>query len=953
MKNSENKKGFLGLFPQWLDILILCLCLSGFIWLQWWSLPRQPAFLIFIISLESIIFILSFFLPSWGLLLVISVIPGITTSSLTLFNKINPKITIGVFGPAALIPALAYVFGLWLRTSLKKESLQPNYLRGPLNIFMGLTILSAYITLWRYSDFWPVKGWDMANHVVNVDGLTTNEAKQNIIWALTNYLTGPLLFLAICQASWLKIKTGKLLWRTWMLKFIFAPFFIGSAAPIIVGFIQKKDVWFGAHKFYIWPWMNRINATFFDPNALGSYLILAVPLAFAAMILLISLSRWLILPAITAAGGFIFCCLIFMVNSGSRISFVGLILFFFFALTFSLIIKTEKLKAKVSSAVFKGISAFLIILYLSVIGFAVYSAPRAIQSIKNNPKLSKTSLVKRFEKMNIRSVGDIYNNIKKDRGVYARIAIKMIKEVPLTGIGLGSFISELPNYKKLTKELVYVPDTACNYYLQIGSEQGLIALAIIFLIFAVWFRKWLHVMHNAGLFMYWLVVGSGIASMLVVFLFGMHTLAHEIQCLFWIYLAQPFIAQPEGWKAQSKSKYLIFLIFLICIIYFFTAISKLSLEKQKKKFGWDDKSQFYQWENWPDPKVPLVRYSKKESTEEIKCGGIILEQKWCALYPDIEKNPVMVSFQFGNQVTNLIVKNNDWHTMKIKVSPENKNKKFLYSVRVSRTWKASTFRMNNDKRKLGLLLNKKSWKNSDGMYKKEKWADDGSIMSGKEYRWTEKNAEMAISLTGKYIKIPLLIGQPDVVTVLIGVNKTNLTDLIIANNAWQETILFCGGIFKPKEKNKDVVLDFSVNKTMTPENYGISDGRILGVAVGNPISIKDFGFYNKEKWKDDFYYRWAGKEARWAAKSTSNGLVKIAYLVNHPDIIENQVKLSFYVNGERKITKKIYDPNWESIELDAKTNSWNDIIVRVDRIWQPMKFGIDDQRQLGFAIKCE
>ncbi len=953
MKISENKKGFLGLFPRWADLFVLCLCIGGFVWLQWWSLPRQPAFLIFIISLESIIFILTFFFPSWGLFLVITVIPGITTSSLTLFNKINPKITIGVFGPAALIPALAYIFGLWLRTSLKKEDLQPNYLRGPLNIFMGLTILSAYITLWRYFDFWPAKGWDIANHVVNVDGLTGSEAKQNIIWTLTNYLTGPLLFLAICQASWLKIKTGKVMWRTWMLKFIFAPFFIGSAAPIIVGFIQKKDIWFGAHKFYIWPWMNRINATFFDPNALGSYLILAVPLVLAAMILLISLSRWLILPAITAAGGFIFCSLIFMVSSGSRISFVGLILFLLFALTFFLIIKIEKLKTKVSSIAFKGIAAFLIILYLSIIGFAVYSTPQVIKKIKSNPKLSKTTLAKRLEKMNVRSVGDIYKNIKKDRGVYARIAMEMIKEVPLTGIGLGSFISELPNFRKLTKELVYVPDTACNYYLQIGSEQGLITLAIIILIFIVWFRKWLHVMHNTGLFMYWIVVGSGIASMLVVFLFGMHTLAHEIQCLFWICLVQPFVAQPEGWKAQSKSKYLKLLIFLICVIYFCAAISKLSLEKQKKKFGWKNKSQFYQWENWPDPKVPLVRYSKKESSEEIKCTGIIMEQKWCALYPDIEENPVIVNFQLGNQITNLTVKNNDWHTMKIRVSPENNNKKFLYSVNVSRTWKASTIGMNNDKRRLGLLLNKISWKNSDGMYDKERWADDGSIMSGKEYRWTEKNGEMAISLDGKYIKIPLLIGQPDVVTVLIGMNKTNLTELIIANNAWQEVTLFCGQFFKSDEKSKNVILDFSANKTMTPENYGISDGRTLGVAVGNPLSIKDFGFYDKEKWNNDFSYRWAGKEARWAEKSNSNGLIKIEYLVNHPDIIENQVKLSFYVNGERKIIEDIYYPSWKLIELHAKTNTWNDIIVRVDRIWQPKKFGIDDHRKLGFAIKCE
>ena len=953
MENKENRKGFLGLFPRWVDLFVLCLCLYGFIWLQWWSLPRQPAFLIFIISLESIIFLLSFFFPSWGLFLVITVIPGITTSSLTIFNRINPTVKIGVFGPAALIPALAYVFGVWLRTSLKKEDLQPNLLRTPLNYFMGLTILSAFITLWRYSDFWPMTGWNMVDLVVNVDGLTASTANQSIIWTLINYLTGPLFFLAICQTSWKKIKRGKILWRAWILKYIFAPFFIGSVAPIVVGLIQKKDVWFGAHKFYIWPWMNRINATFFDPNALGSYLIIAIPMVLAGVILLISLSRWLILPAIAVGGCYIYCFIIFIANSGSRISFIGLILVLLFSLTFFLIIQIEKLKPKVAPITFKSICSISIIIYVSLALFSVYSTPRMLQQLKNNNKLSKTSLVKRLVKMDINSIGDVYNNIKKDRGVYARIAVKIIKDVPLTGIGLGSFISELPNYRKFTKELVYVPDTACNYYLQIGAEQGLITLVVVFFIFAVCLMKWWRVMNNAGIYMYWIFVGAGIATMFVVFLFGMHTLAHEIQCLFWICLAQPFIAQPKGWKKQMGSKYLKLLLFIICVIYVCVSILKLSLEKQKKKFGWNDNPQFYQWERWADPNVPLVRYSKKESSENIKCSKTFFKQKWCALYPDIKENPVKISFQLGNQITNILAEDNDWHTMEIKVNPKFLNEKVLYSVNVDRTWKASTLGMKNDKRKLGLLLNKISWKNSKGMYKKEKWQDDGSVMANKEYSWTEKDAELAISLNEKYIKIPLLIGQPDVVTINVGINKTNLTELIVANNAWQEIILFCGHIFNPNEKKKNAVLNFNVDKTMKPEKFGISDGRALGVAVGNPTVISDFGFYDKEKWNDDFDYKWAGESARWAAQSNSNGLINVFYLVTHPDITNNSVNLSFYVNGKLEKTEAVNDPNWKLIQFHANTNSWNDVSAEIDRTWLPGEHGINDNRKLGFAIKYE
>jgi len=945
MENNENKKGFLGLFPQWTDLFLFCLCVFGFVWLQWWALPRQPAFLIFIISLESIVFLLSFFFPSWGLFLTILVIPGITTSSLTLFNRINPKITIGVFGP------VAFIFGVWLRTSLKKENLQPNLLRGPLNFFMGLTILSAFVTFWRYSDFWPVKGWDVVERVVNIDSLTAGTAKQNIIWTLTNYLTGPLLFLAICQASWKKILPGKLLWRKWMLKYIFAPFFIGSIAPVIVGLIQKKDVWFGAHKFYIWPWMNRINATFFDPNALGSYLILAIPMVIAGIILLSSLNRWFIIPALAVGSGYITCFIIFIADSGSRISFVGLILMLFFAASFFSVVQIEKLKSKVSPKIFKGVCSLAIILYLSLITFIIYSVPHTIQLIKNNPKLSKTTLAKRLEKMDIESIGDIYKNIKKDRGVYARIAAKIINELPLTGIGLGSFISELPNYRKITKELIYVPDTACNYYLQIGAEQGLITLAVVIIIFAVWFRKWWHNIHNAGIFLYWIFVGAAIATMLVVFLFGMHTLAHEIQCLLWICLAQPFIAQPEGWKEFNKSKYLYLLIFVICVIYFSVAILKLSLEKQKNRFGWDDNPQFYQWEKWPDPNVKSVRYSKKESSEKIHCSGVFFEQKWCALHPDIKENPVKIDFHLGNYSTNILAEDNNWHSLKIQVDPNFNKNNINFSVNVDHTWKASTLGMNNDKRKLGLLLNKISWKNSKGMFQSEIWQDDGSFMAGKKYQWTGKNAEIAVTLTGKYVKIPIRIGQPDVVTTIIGINNTNLEELILADNAWQETILFCGQFFKQNEKKKNVIINFNVDKTMTPENYGIDDDRELGIAVGNPLPINDFGFYNIEKWQDDFDYRWAGKNARWAEQSNSNGIINIFYLISNPEITNSPVEISFFVNGKKTETKTVSDPNWKLIELHTETNSWIDIQAEVNKTWNPKKYGFNDNRELGFAIK--
>jgi len=952
MKNNINKKGFLGILPQMVDLILLFLCVIGFVWLQLWALPRQPAFMVFVISLEVIIFLLTLFKPAWGLFLMILVIPGITTSTLTVFNRIYPSLTTGVFGPTALLPTLAFVFGVWLRTNIKKEELQPNYLRNLLITFMGLTILSAVVAFWRYSSFWPFTGWEIIDKIVNIDNLTSSKAKQNVIWVLVNYLTGPLLFLSICQASFLQIKKDSIAWKKWILKYIYLPFFVGSIAPIYVAFIQNKDIWFGAHKFYIWPWMNRINATFFDPNALGSYVLIAIPMTFAAVILLKSIKRWLIYPALLLSLGYIFCFLFFIGKSGSRMSLIGNVIFVIVALSLLLFITIKKLKKKLSLRKYRLICVITGIIYLTIACFFINSIPYLINKITKSPKFSKLTIVHRFERMKVKSIRDLYSVIKKDRGVHARIAVQMIKEFPLTGVGLGAFIAELPNYRKITRELVYVPDTACNYYLQIGSEQGLITLAVILLIFAIWYYKWWRVIREEKVFLYWIFVGAGFTVFVVMFLFGTHTLAHEIQCLYWVFLSQPFIAQPESFKKKINSKYLLLLLFIICVLFVSTTVSKLSLEKEQQLFGWKNKSQFYSWERWPDPNVQRVRYTKKESSEIVKCRGIFFIQKWAALYPDITKKPVKITFQLDNIITNIIARDNKWHTLKINTGTKSLNKKVLFSVSVNRTWKASSLGMNSDNRRLGILLNQFSWKNSAGMYKEEKWDNDNGIMANKKYRWTTKHALMLLSPTAAFAKMPMLASHPDInkepVKVKLSTKDELLAEITFTNNLWQEITLFS----KDFAKHKNTILHIDVSRTMTPKNYGIDDERELGVAVGSPSYSKEYGFYNKELWNDQFYYSWAKKKAGWVVKSATNNLADVYYMLGQPDITNHPITISFYLNDKIYKKEKVNDAEWRKININLNpSNHYNKIEIKVDKTWCPNNYGLKDSRELGFAIR--
>jgi len=462
--NEELKHNFLKWISITINILVWLVLFAGFALLIQWSIPRQKTFLVFMISLISVIMLLSQWKPNWAVFLTILVIPGITTSSLTVFNQISSGPNIGVFGPAALFPALALIFGIWLRTIWKKEKVAPNPLTKILLFFVGITAVSALSALWRYSNFWPVNFF--TDPVINVKGDLFSSTYSNIIWIFVNYFTGPFLLLAICQAAWIARQRAEKLFcaRKWILIFIILPVFLGSAAVFYVGWKQIGNVWFGANKFYVWPWVNRINATFFDPNALGSYIILIVPWILASIFLLASFRRWLAVPGIILAGFLLWRYQsqrgTLISHSGSRTSILGIIIILMITIIFGLLLILKRIKSKV---IFRISATIIFLLYFSGLLWFFYSSPKIVDNLTKKHRFKKSSLFERVKKLPLGSFKDIYKQIMKDRGPYAVLAVNMIREIPLTGVGLGCFFTEQENWKKKTKELIYVPDTACNY----------------------------------------------------------------------------------------------------------------------------------------------------------------------------------------------------------------------------------------------------------------------------------------------------------------------------------------------------------------------------------------------------------------------------------------------------------------------------------------------------------
>jgi len=933
-----------------INILVWLILFTGFVILMQWSIPRQTTFLVFMISLVTVIMLLSQYKPNWSVFLTILVIPGITTSSLTFFNKISEGPNVGVFGPAALFPALALIFGIWLRTLYRKEKIEFNPLTKILLFFVGISAASILSVFWRYSNFWPFNNFN--NPILNLKGDLFSSVYSNLIWTFVNYFTGPFLMLAICQAAWIcrQKKEKQFNSRKWILIFIVLPVFIGSIAVFYVGWKQIVDVWFGANKFYVWPWINRINATFFDPNALGSFIILIVPWILASIFLLASFRRWLAFPGIIFAGFLLWRCGSLISHSGSRISILGIIIILMVTIVFGLLLILKRIKSKI---LFRISAAIILLLFFTGSICLFYYSPKLIKNLEKKAVFKRSSLFERVKKLPLGSFKGLYQQITKDRGAYAELAVSMIKDVPLTGVGLGCFITEQENWKKKTKTLVYVPDTACNYYLQIASEQGIIALFVILTFFGLWWKLLYKVWKTEKASGFWFFLGTGVAATMIIFIFGMHTLAHEIQCLFWIFLSQPVIAYKSDKiiteNNKSKSNIYFYILFsIICIAYFCQAASYLSLDKQREKFGWKIREGFYKWENWGKLRV---RQTRKEANEIIASKGIVFQQEWACLHPNITSTPVKVTFQLDNFSTNFVVSDNKWKTLDINLPFKYFDKSIKYKINVNRTWSGKKFNINDDKRKFGVALKESAWLKNKGLYSLETWPEDGCPANGKKYNWTEKQSKFLINSKNPYCNFLIMAAHPDVtqrpVVVTLKFNTNIIDKILLTNSFWYNKTYF----IQPFLKKGLLSINVDVNRSWCPTNFGFIDSRELGLAIAKPELISDIGFYHQEIWKNKFQYRWTKKQARWAQNSDVNGKLVVDYLISNPDIKEKPIIWTLFINEEKVCSQNITNAGWHSFSIEKPPESWFDLKAEIDRTWNPIKFGNKDDRDLGFAIK--
>ncbi|GAH27221.1 unnamed protein product, partial [marine sediment metagenome] len=80
-------------------------------------------------------------------------------------------------------------------------------------------------------------------------------------------------------------------------------------------------------------------------------------------------------------------------------------------------------------------------------------------------------------------------SISNYRYIFWGQAVEMFKDYPLTGVGQGSYILQLPNYLIINQTGFSQVDYSGNYYLQVLSELGFPGLLLILFIFYLLINK--------------------------------------------------------------------------------------------------------------------------------------------------------------------------------------------------------------------------------------------------------------------------------------------------------------------------------------------------------------------------------------------------------------------------------------------------------------------------------
>ena len=622
-------------------------------------------------------FLLTAIRLEWGILSFVFLVPLVN----------NLPYLFGIYediphAPTALVLVLGFVLGWLVRLARGDSPPRPSlpFLR-PLGLFLTLVAASGLVTLFRYADFFPIRADGIYEFIVNVKGVRAGGAMMSTAFSWLNYWSGPLVFLIVfSRLHSPQFRRRVLLWLS-----------IAASFSLAFSLVQKfHSLSLGNTPLSIR--FSQINATFKDANSLAAFLACFIPLALGMALTFRRAFRWfsLLLAAFS---------LFILPAAGSRSSLAALLSGL--ALLGLLMITTLRIPAK-KKIVYALVFLLALAVFLSLF-FLLESRSTLGQRVSASvSRLSEDPSLDAFFNKRIR---------------FWRAAWTMFKNYPLTGVGLGAYIIELPNQLQKMGFKFRQTDSAQNYLVQVAAELGLAGLLAVLWAAAgvlkqLW-RSWTTCPSERK----FLLAGtlSALAAFGINFGFNTYIGAFEIKSIFWLLLALALAMggpyeSPAPVKNRRRNISLLGLAVVLCFggVHLWNSSHSLSIGqrtadlKLSQDFGLDKLEK-------TDAGFEF-RWSGKSAGLAVNIEKPILILPLLASHPDIQKNPVKVRvylvkdfFKEKKLLDVITIRESRWETYRYDLAGE-KGRDVILLLKVSRTWNPQKTLGTPDPRNLGVAV---------------------------------------------------------------------------------------------------------------------------------------------------------------------------------------------------------------------------------------------------------
>jgi O-antigen ligase len=595
--------------------------------------------------------------------------------------------------PVALVLFLSFLWGWLINTSIHgPQPREKNPLRRPLLFFAVAVLVSAAAAFLKFSNFFPFLSDSIYELQTNVSGVGAGGALMSVLFSSLNYLTGFVFFLIIFPA----LKNGRTASK------ILLALLSSTSLAVLFGLFQNFfDPSFGNTDF--WVKMEQVNATFKDPNSFGLFLAALLPLALATGLSTKGLRRILTF-------GLAGLILVIFPQVGMRSGFLAMVVsLFIFA---ALVISTSRAKlAEQLKRKRVWVWAGLCVIVLTAAGIWGLRHTRLLDKIRNysQPVLSMKGLI----------------HLSPERYFLWKEAIEMMKDYPISGVGIGSYIIDLPNYYTLNPqkdEAVLAGykrnDSAENYFVHVGAEMGLIGILFAgWLFLAIAVRMIRAVRNKRGMpsRIYTFGIFAGMIAYFINLFFHSFIGSFEVKYLFWLGVAALF--QTGGSEGEKEKKIRSGKTVLYCGLGLLTVFAgtslwqsshSLSLRSRTEQFGIEQMFGLYGAEKTEEGRI--FQWSGKNAGLTLTIKKPTLEIPLLASHPDISERPLKVRiyllknfFKEKRLIEEFTINENKWQTHRYDLSEEVGSEVFLL-VKVSRTWSPQKEMGIPDARRLGIAL---------------------------------------------------------------------------------------------------------------------------------------------------------------------------------------------------------------------------------------------------------